>query len=132
MAEKTSTTPSGARAVGVREGTRAQEYHIPPVVDIYETPDSLVLLADMPGVSKEDLDVRIDNNVLTLRGKARHIAPGEAIYREFELMNFFRQFELSEEVNQEKITAQLKHGVLTLRLPKVEKAEPRQIEVQVE
>ncbi len=123
MAEKTSTTPSGAQAVGVREGTRAQEYHVPPVVDIYETPDSLVLLADMPGVSKEDLDVRIDNNVLTLRGKARHIAPGEAVYREFEL---------SEEVDQEKITAQLKHGVLTLRLPKVERAKPRQVEVQVE
>jgi len=73
----------------------------------------------------------LDNNVLTLQGKAKHAVPGEALYREFELVNFFRQFELSEEVDQGKIAAQLKHGVLTLRLPRVEKAKPRQIEVQV-
>jgi HSP20 family molecular chaperone IbpA len=102
-----------------------------PPVDIYETPEGLVLLADLPGVSKENLDVRVDNNVLTLQGKAQHAFSGEALYREFELVNFFREFELSEQVDQARISAQLKHGVLTLYLPRVEKAKPRQVEVQV-
>jgi len=114
-----------------REITRAQERYVLPVVDIYETPDSLVLMADLPGVSKEDLDVRVDNDVLTIQGKSSHTAPGEATYREYELVNFFRQFELSERVDQEKIAAELKHGVLTLHLPKTERARPRQIEVRV-
>lgn len=132
MAEQTITTPSGSQPLATRESTRAQEHYVPPAVDIYETADGLMLLADVPGVSREDLDIRIEHAVLTLQGRARHAAPGEALYREFELSNFFRQFELSEEVDQEKISAQLKHGVLTLHLPRVEKAKPRPIEVEVE
>jgi HSP20 family protein len=132
MAEKTvAAVPSGQPVATGREGIRAQERHMLPPVDIYETSESLVLIADLPGVAKEDLDLRVDNNVLTLQGKASHAASGEAIYREYELVNFFRQFELSEQVAQEKIAADFKHGVLTLHLPKVEKPKPRQIEVKV-
>jgi HSP20 family protein len=131
MAEKTVAVPSGQPVATGREGTRAQERHMLPPVDIYETSESLVLIADLPGVAKEDLDLRVDNNVLTLQGKASHAASGEAIYREYELVNFFRQFELSEQVDQEKIAADFKQGVLTLHLPKVEKLKPRQIEVKV-
>lgn len=57
---------------------------------------------------------------------------GEATYKEFELVNFFRQFELSEEVDQEKISASLSHGVLRLSLPRAEKAKPREIPVQIQ
>jgi len=131
MVERTIPAPSGQQVATGRESTRAQERYVLPVVDIYETPDSLVLVADLPGVSKEDLDVRVNNDVLTIQGKSSHAAPGEATYREYELVNFFRQFELSERVDQGKIAAELKHGVLTLRLPKTEKARPRQIEVRV-
>jgi HSP20 family protein len=131
MAEKTVAVPSGQSVATGREGTRAQERHMLPPVDIYETSESLVLIADLPGVAKEDLALRVDNNVLTLQGKASHAASGEAIYREYELVNFFRQFELSEQVDQENIAADFKHGVLTLHLPKVEKPKPRQIEVKV-
>ena len=131
MVERTIPAPSGQQVATGREITRAQERYVLPVVDIYETPDGLVLMADLPGVSKEDLDVRVDNNVLTIQGKSSHAAPGEATYREYELVNFFRQFELSERVDQGKIAAELKHGVLILRLPKTEKARPRQIEVRV-
>jgi HSP20 family protein len=131
MAEKTVAVPSGQQLATGREGTRAQERYMLPPVDIYETSESLVLIADLPGVSKEDLNLRVDNNVLTLQGKSSHAASGEAIYREYELVNFFRQFELSEQVDQEKIAADFKQGVLTLHLPKVEKSKPRQIEVKV-
>jgi HSP20 family protein len=132
MAEKTvAAVPSGQQLATGREGTRAQDRYVLPPVDIYETSESLVLMADLPGVSKEDLDLRVDNNVLTLQGKSSHAASGEAIYREYELVNFFRQFELSEQVDQEKIAADFKQGVLTLHLPKVEKLKPRQIEVKV-
>lgn len=132
MAEKTVPVPSGPELRRhEREITRASERHLRPPVDIYETPDALVMMADLPGVSKDGLEVRVDDNVLTIRGKAAHAVPGEAIYREYDLANFFRQFELNEEIDQGKISAELAHGVLTLRLPKTEKAKPRQLEVRV-
>ena len=132
MAEKTVPTTSGTQAVTGRERTRAQEQYLQPPVDIYEMPEGLVLLADLPGVAPSDLEIKLDNNILTIQGKAKHAATsGEPIYREFELVNFFRQFELSDEVDREKITARMNHGVLTLQLPKAEKAKPRQIPVQV-
>ena len=130
MAEKTVATAEVQQPT-TPESTRHQERYVAPPVDIYETPDGLVVLADLPGVAQEALDVRVDNNVLTLRGQARHAVPGEVTYREYELVNFFRQFELNEQVDQQRITADLKCGVLTLHLPKAEAAKPRQIEVRV-
>jgi HSP20 family molecular chaperone IbpA len=100
-------------------------------VDIYETPDGLVVMADLPGVTRENLDVRVDNNILTIRGMSKHTAPSDPVYREYELINFFRQFELGEKIDQGKISAELKHGVLQLHLPKAAEAKPRQIEVHV-
>jgi HSP20 family protein len=91
-----------------------------------------VLLADMPGVAPSDLTIRLEDNILTIQGKAKHTIDSEPIYREFELVNFFRQFELSDQVDQEKIAARLNNGVLMLQLPRAEKAKPRQIPVQVE
>ena len=69
--------------------------------------------------------------LLTIQGKAKHTLTSEPISREYELGNFFRQFELSEQVDQGKIAARFQHGVLTLQLPRAEKAKPRQIAVQV-
>jgi HSP20 family protein len=131
MAEKTVPATSGGRLQPSREVTRSQERYVNPPVDIYETPEGLVVKADLPGVAREGLDVRVENNLLTIRGKAAHSAPGESIYREYELVNFFRQFELNDRVDQQKISAELKHGVLTLNLPKAEEAKPRQIEVKL-
>src|SRR5437867_8253800 len=130
MAEKTVETAEVQKA-NMTESTRHQERYVAPPVDIYETRDGLVVLADLPGVAQDELDVRVDNNVLTIRGHARHAVSGDVIYREHELVNFFRQFELSDKVDQHRITADLKCGVLTLQLPKAEEAKPRQIEVRV-
>jgi len=131
MAEQTVATTSGQQVATGKEGTRAQERYIQPPVDIYETPEGLVLLADLPGMAPSDLEVRLEDHTLTIQGKAHHALTREPIYREYELGNFFRQFELSEQVDQGKINARFRHGVLTLRLPRAEKPKPRQISVQV-
>jgi HSP20 family molecular chaperone IbpA len=130
MAEKTVATRGQEKQVSVnREETRSQEQYITPPVDIFENGEGLVVKADLPGVPKDGLDVRVENNLLTIRGRAAHVAPGDAVYREYGLVNFFRQFELSDRVDQGKISAELKNGVLTLQLPKAEEAKPRKIEV---
>jgi HSP20 family protein len=131
MAERTVAARAQDKVPSNREETRSQERYITPPVDIYETADGLVVKADLPGVAKEGLDVRVENSLLTIRGKAAHAATGDPVYREYELVNFFRQFELNERVDQSKISADLKHGVLTLNLPKAAEAKPRQIEVKV-
>lgn len=131
MAEKTIATPETQQGIPTAEGTRTRERYIAPPVDIYETPQDLAVMADLPGVTKEALEVRVDNTLLTIRGHSRHIAPGTLVYQEYELLPFFRQFELSEMIDTEKITAEFKHGVLFLHLPKAAEAKPRKIEVAV-
>ena len=132
MAEKTVAANGQNQSFPNREATRSQERYVTPPVDIYETAGGLVVKADLPGVEKGNLDLQVENNLLTIRGKPTHTTAGEAIYREYELVNFFRQFELNEKVDQSKISAELKHGVLTLQLPKAEEAKPRKIEVRLE
>jgi HSP20 family molecular chaperone IbpA len=131
MAEKTIATRSQKSVTPSREETRSQEQYITPPVDIYETQEGLVVKADLPGVAKDSMDVRVENNLLTIRANAAHVAPGDPIYREYELANFFRQFELNERVDQSKISAELNHGVLTINLPKAEEAKPRKIDVKI-
>jgi HSP20 family protein len=131
MAEKTIAVPETPEVATKPEGTRMRERYVTPSVDIYETPEKLVVMADVPGATYDHLDVRVDNHILTIRGQASHALAGEALYREYELVHYFRQFELSDNVDEGKITADLKHGVLTLSLPKAEKAKPRQIAVAV-
>src|SRR5688572_10660155 len=130
MAEKTVATRSQQPMTPSREETRSQERYVTPPVDIYEIEEGLVVKADLPGVAKENMDIRVENNLLTIHAKAAHVAPGDPVYREYGLVNFFRQFELNERVDQSKISAELKHGVLTLNLPKAEEAKPRKIEVK--
>ena len=103
-----------------------------PDVDIFETEKEITLLADMPGVKPEDLDIDLRENTLTLKGES---APDSGVdegtlLKEYETGKYYRQFTLSEAIDQEKIDAQLSEGVLRLTLPKVEKATPRRIEVK--
>jgi HSP20 family protein len=134
MAEKTVETPNVPETQELAnrpEGTRTPERYVTPPVDIYELPDGLVVTADVPGVTHDRLDVRVDNNILTIRAQSGYTSATEPTYREYQLVNYFRQFELSDKVDQDKISADLKHGVLTLNLPKAEDAKPRKIAVAV-
>ena len=131
MAEKTVDMPDTQERATQPEDTRTRERYVTPPVDIYEMPEGLVVIADVPGVTPEHFDVRVDNHILTIRGQAAHGLPGEPTYREYELVNYFRQFDLSAKVDESQIAAELKHGVLTLTLSKVAEAQPRTIAVAV-
>ncbi len=102
-----------------------------PAVDIFEVDEGLAVIADLPGVNKEDVAVSVHDGVLTIRGAVKRSAPGEEIYSEFDLLNFFRQFQLNDEVDQDNIKADMKFGVLTVRLPKKDAAKPKRIDIRV-
>ena len=126
-----TTVPAKDERTTELTATREDSRYLVPPVDIYETGDGLTVVADLPGVKKEAVSIRVENNTLTIEGKPEYATRGSAILEEFGLVRFFRQFELSDRVNQDKIEAQLSNGVLTVHLPKAEKAKPRQIEVKV-
>jgi HSP20 family molecular chaperone IbpA len=103
-----------------------------PAVDIFETEKDITLLADFPGVKSDELNIDLRDNVLTLTGDVTpwEQAEEEDLLIEYEIGRYFRQFNLSEVIDQDKIDAQLNEGVLRLVLPKVEKAMPRKISVK--
>jgi HSP20 family molecular chaperone IbpA len=103
-----------------------------PAVDIFETEKEITLLADMPGAKPNDLDIDLRDNVLSLSGEVESPeGPNErAVFKEYRTGRYVRQFTLSDVVDQSKIDAQLKDGVLRLVLPKAEKAVPRKITVK--
>lgn len=103
-----------------------------PAVDIFESEAAITLLADMPGVSSENISIDLHENQLTLSGEVEPLISGKEGYllQEFETGTFHRQFTLSDRIDQKAITATVKDGVLRLVLPKAEKAKPRKIEVK--
>ncbi|OQX26139.1 MAG: heat-shock protein Hsp20 [Desulfobacteraceae bacterium IS3] len=102
-----------------------------PAADIFETDKAIVLLADIPGVKTKDLNIDLRDNTLTLEGEIMPFegADESAVLTEYNVGKYFRQFTLSEVIDQSKIDAKLTDGVLRLTLPKVGKATPRKIAV---
>ena len=109
------------------------EVTVRPAVDIFETADSLTLRADMPGVAKERLNVHVDKDNLLIEGQVVVDIPTgmEALYSEVRTTRYRRNFSLSSELDADHIEADLKDGVLNLRIPKQAQAQPRKIEVKV-
>jgi HSP20 family protein len=103
-----------------------------PAVDIFETDAAITVLADLPGVKPDELEIDLRENILTIRGGvARAGSSNETdVLQEYEAGTFLRQFTLSDTINQGRIDAKLSDGVLRLELPKVERAKPRQITVR--
>jgi HSP20 family protein len=102
-----------------------------PRVDIVESDQELLLLADLPGVLAEDLDIRYENKELVISGKVSpRTAAAEYLYQDYGVGDFYRVFSVGESIDATKIVAELKQGVLTLHLPKTEKVKPRQIQVK--
>ncbi len=112
------------------ESTRDVPVFVPPV-DIYESENALTLLADMPGVPIDKIDIDLDSDQLTIRGMVDHEeSKGKVIFKEFTYGDYYRQFTLSSDIDRSRIQASMKDGVLKLVLPKAEAAKPRKITVQ--
>ncbi|MBW1697948.1 MAG: Hsp20/alpha crystallin family protein [Deltaproteobacteria bacterium] len=105
-----------------------------PAVDIFETEKQITLLADLPGVKADDLKIDLRDNTLTLSAEVQPYegTNEEDILVEYEVGKYYRQFTLSEAIDQDKIEAELKDGVLRLILPKAEEAIPKKITIKTE
>jgi HSP20 family protein len=116
------------------EAAKAREEQpvLRPLVDIYEDAHGIMVLADMPGVTKERLNIQVDRNTLSIEGDAVIDMPArmEAAYADVQATRYARSFVLSGELETDAIDAKLKDGVLTLRIPKRKEYRPRKIEVR--
>jgi HSP20 family protein len=120
-----------------REVDKAEEATTPtrafmPNADVFETEDALTVVLEMPGVDRDHMEIGIDNGVLTVEGqidfgKYEGLRP---IYGEYNVGPYRRSFRLSNRINQDRISAEMRDGVITLLLPKAEEAKPRKIEVR--
>lgn len=139
--EKTVTTPvqsMRADEMPMREkqalerepGTHQGQYFEPPV-DIYETEEALVVRADLPGVKPEHVQTTLRDNLLVISATVQAL-PGSwrQVYGEYRVGHFIRQFRLGQQIDQAKISAEMKDGVLTLTLPKADHARPRRIQIR--
>jgi HSP20 family protein len=111
---------------------RDQPFVVPPV-DVFENESGITLLADLPGVTRDGLGVRVDGENLVIEGTASTAGPQnmQLVYGEAQVPSYRRQFTLSRELDASRIEASLKDGVLRLSIPKLEEAKPRRIEVRV-
>jgi HSP20 family protein len=119
------------RELDAKEETTIPVRMYAPTADIFESQDALNVILEMPGVEKDNVQIRVDDGVLYVEGrldltKYQGLQP---LYTEYNVGHFARSFRLSNMIDQEKIGAELKDGVLSLTLPKVEKAKPRIIKV---
>ena len=119
-----------------REVDKDRESTIPtraymPTADIFETEDALTVVLEMPGVSKDNVDVSVENGVLTIEGRIdfQKYEGLQPIYGEYNVGPYRRSFRISSQIDQNKITAEMRDGVITLTLPKAEAAKPRRIAV---
>jgi HSP20 family protein len=119
-----------------REVEQKRESTIPsrafmPVTDIYETSQALTVVLEMPGVSKDNVEISVDNDVLTIDGRIdfSKYEGMQPVYTEYNIGHYVRTFQVPGKIEQSEISAELKDGVMTLALPKAEKAKPRKIKV---
>lgn len=131
MAANGLTERNDDRNIQNREETRSSEKYIKPAVNIIETEEGLTLTADIPGASRETLDINVEKGILTINAPVSRNMPGNPAYREFELANYYRQFSIPESLAHDKATADLANGILTLKVPKAEAAKPRKIEIKI-
>lgn len=130
--QKTTTKDIIPRTASAMPATQEREFHLLPAVDVHEDAQGLTLLADLPSVNRDGLNVRVEGDTLVLEARSALELPKTAkpIYAEQRALNFRRRFTLSSDLDTDKIDATLANGVLTLRIPKAAAAQPRQIPVK--
>ena len=109
-----------------------ERYIFVPKVDIFEQGTDVILVADMPGVSEQTVDITLEKNILTINGRVddQAVANHSLAYREYRVGDYHRTFALSDEVDRNNIEALIKNGVLHLRLPKAPEAQTKKISVK--
>jgi len=118
-----------------RGSTRAEsERVLRPSVDVFEDESGITLIADMPGVSRDGLDIEVEGDTLSIAGEVKLPAPEgmDALYAEVNSIRYLRTFTMSDDLARDGVNATLKDGVLRLHIPKREEVRPRKIEVQVD
>lgn len=130
--QTTPQTDSSHSEVARSSGTSESARTVLPAIDVFEDASGITLLADMPGVPKDELELKVDGDALVIEGGVRPLTPAglEAVYAEVRIPRYRRTFTLSRELDTTRIDASLKNGVLTLRIPKQAHAQPRRIAVQ--
>jgi len=113
----------------VRKERQEEAVFFRPATDVLETGEAVVLRFDMPGVSKDRVDITVDKGILTVTGHADKEQTGQCVYRETRIGDYQRQFSLTEDVDVDKVTAEMSAGVLTIQIPKAEKAKPKKIKI---
>ena len=129
MSDNKQVTRTGTASNSGNEND--QQRAVLPAVDVFEDASGITLLADMPGVPKDQLELKIEGDALLIEGGVQALTPDglEAVYAEVRIPRYRRSFTLSRELDTARIEANLKDGVLTLRIPKQAHAQPRRIAV---
>ncbi|HEV3083864.1 MAG TPA: Hsp20/alpha crystallin family protein [Gemmataceae bacterium] len=131
MANNATLQKQESHQVGRAEATRGIYYT--PRVDILETEDELVLFADVPGAGPDTVDIKYENRELTLQARCMpRQSETRYVLCEYGVGDYYRVFTLDESINADKISAEIKNGVLTLHLPKAEAVKPKKIKVKGE
>ena len=113
------------------ETTNREKYFI-PAVDIFESETDVTVIAEMPGVTAEGIEITLEDDVLIMKGKKElEVGTGRILLQEYETGNYQRRFTVAETIDQDKIKATMNDGMLRITLPKAEPAKPRKIEVQI-
>ncbi len=103
-----------------------------PKLDIFHTPEDFIFLVDLPGVRQGDVQLEInERNTLILKARNSFEQQSQPVFRQARLGHYYRAFELGDNIDREKVTAKMEHGVLEVRVAKKEQAKPRKIEIQV-
>ena len=112
------------------EGTTSGRVFL-PVTDIFETPEALTVVLEMPGVDRDSIEASVDNDVVTIEGRIdfTKYEGMQPLYTEYNVGHYARSFQISNKIDQSKISALMKDGVVTIVLPKAEQAKPRKIQV---
>lgn len=123
----TAVSPAAPQVRWMRDAKR----YIPPV-DVYETADNIILVADVPGADEKSIDITVEKNVLTIQGTVEPVAfkDHKLSYLEYDVGDYYRSFTLSGEIDREKIAAVVRDGVLHLTLPKSEQMKTKKIAVK--
>jgi HSP20 family molecular chaperone IbpA len=126
------TNDVSVKANEAKPAARAEASLLPPV-DVIEDAQGITLYADLPGVPKDKVTLHVEDDTLTIEGEVALPVPEgmQASHAEVQLSRYRRVFQLSKELDADKVTAELNHGVLKLRIPKAEHAQPKKVEIRV-